>query len=139
MTDAGAPKPATGLVLEVLPGRYAFARLEGSDSIPSWAHSGATLWSITRNGDELSLLVDEAVVPAETTRVEPGWRALRLRGPIPFETTGVIAGLTAPLAAAGIPVTPIGTFDTDVLLIFERHFAHAIDALRTAGYEVRVE
>jgi hypothetical protein len=125
------------LHLDLLPGRFAFARHDAGGPPPAWAFAtDAALWSVTRRGDELSVVVEEAGIPPSVARVDRGWRALVLRGPVPFETTGVIAGLTAPLAAAGIPVTPIGTFDTDVLLVMERHLERAIAALRAAGATV---
>jgi len=131
-----APSPA--LHLDLLPDRYAFVRIDAGGPLPAWALAGERFWSVTHNDDELSLLVEEASVPLDLARVAPGWRALRLRGPIPFETTGVIAALTAPLAAAGVPVTPLGTFDTDFLMVLERHLPKAIAALRAAGIGVDV-
>jgi hypothetical protein len=125
------------LCLDLLPGRYAFVRLDAREPIPPWAlASGGSLRSVTRNEDELSVLIPEASVPPGAARVATGWRALRLRGPVPFETTGVIAALTAPLAAAGVPVTPMATFDTDLLFVMERHLDGAIAALRGAGVGV---
>jgi hypothetical protein len=44
---------------------------------------------------------------------------------VPFTTTGVIAGLTAPLAAEGVPVFVLSTYDTDYLMVKERFFEQA--------------
>ncbi len=41
-----------------------------------------------------------AVVPPGV-RAEPGWRALRVAGPLDFALTGILLALLAPLAAAG--------------------------------------
>jgi hypothetical protein len=68
--------------------------------------------------------------------VERGWRALALRGPIPFDAVGVIAALTEPLARFGIAVFVISTHDTDRLLVRHERLAHAIEALRLAGFTV---
>jgi hypothetical protein len=94
------------------------------------------LWSLTRTADELSLVCEEALVPAGAEGLERGWRAIQVEGPIPFDETGVIAGLTVPLAAAGIPVFAISTFDTDYLLVRDADVNRAIAALersRVAG------
>ena len=124
------------LRLSVLDGRFAIARLSADAPLPP-VPAHATLWSATLTRDELSLVCDEAHVPVGA-RVEPGWRAFALEGPIPFEQTGVIAGLTAPLAAAAIPVFVLSTFDTDYLLVREAHVERSRDVLtRVAGCEVR--
>ena len=72
--------------------------------------------SITRTPDELSIVCPEEAVPPDDVTSEDGWRALKVPGPIPFETTGVLAGIAAPLAAAGISIFAISTFDTDYVL-----------------------
>ena len=50
--------------------------------------------------------------------------------------TGVLAGLTAPLAAAGISIFAISTYDTDYLLVREDDLGRAVRALRAAGYDI---
>jgi hypothetical protein len=46
-----------------------------------------------------------------------------------FSLTGIIATLTAPLAAAKISVFTVATFDTDYLLVREADLKEAISAL----------
>ena len=50
--------------------------------------------------------------------------------------TGVLAGLTAPLAAAGISIFAISTYDTDYLLVREDDLGRAVRALRDAGHSI---
>jgi len=124
------------LRLSLLDGRFAIARLVDSAPMPA-APATAALWSLTRTVNELSLVCDEQQVPAGA-RAERGWRAFALQGPIPFDQTGVIASLTAPLAAAEIPVFVLSTFDTDYLLVRESHLERARDVLASiAGCDVR--
>ena len=122
------------LRLSVLPGSFAICRLGASDAVPAWAMRGA-FFTITRTAEELSIVCEEALAPA-AIQAERGWRGLKLHGPIPFETTGVIASLTRPLAEAGISVSPIATYDTDYLLVKNETLAAAVKALRSAGFEV---
>jgi hypothetical protein len=49
---------------------------------------------------------------------------------MPLDTVGVLAALTAPLAAAGIPVFALATYDTDFVLVKSAHLERAIAALR---------
>src|SRR5512134_627286 len=93
------------LTLSLAPERLAIARLAPDAAFPVWAmHAEARLWSVTRTPDELSVVCDDGAVPPSVERVERPFRALRVDGPLAFDVTGVVAGLSAPLAAAGIPV-----------------------------------
>ncbi|MCU1347635.1 MAG: hypothetical protein JWO56_665 [Acidobacteria bacterium] len=120
--------------LTLLPGRFAVCRLDPSAAVAPWAAS-STFLSITRTASELSIVCDEGSVPGEV-RSEGGWRCLEVAGPIPFETTGVAAALTAPLATARISVFLISTFDTDYLLVKEVHIEEALAVLRGAGFQI---
>lgn len=122
--------------LRLLPGRYAVCRFPPDQPPPAWVlHDGATLWCLMRTPDELSVVCAEDDLPPSVERAERGWRAMALEGPIPFTETGVIAGLTAPLAGAGIPVFVLSTHDTDWLLVKDADLARARDAL-APGYAV---
>jgi hypothetical protein len=117
--------------LTLLPDRLAVVRLSADQAFPAWVHhDDATFWSITRTPDEWSIVCDRHAVPPSCERVEDGWRTFVLAGPIPFDTVGVIASLTAPLAAAGIAVFVLSTFDTDYLLVKETALAAALAVLR---------
>jgi hypothetical protein len=122
------------LALIVVDGIFAVCRLEPDAPIPPWATAG-NFFSITRTGDELSVVCPQEVVP-EGVKCERGWRCLRVAGTIPFSVVGVLASLTAPVADAGISVFAISTFDTDYLLVKEKDLAVAMDALRGFGHVV---
>ena len=93
--------------------------------------------SITRTDDELSVVSSSSVVPAGVT-AETGWRCLRVEGPLPFELTGVLAALSAPLARAKIPIFVVSTFDTDYLLVRAPDLERVCDALHEEGHSVNV-
>ena len=118
------------LIVSDLP--LAVCRLGGADPIPGWAVQGA-FFSITRTTEELSVVCPENLVPVDV-RAETGWRALRVAGVIDFSVTGVLAGLTAPLAEAGISVFALSTYNTDYLLVKEHDLGRAIEVLRDAGH-----
>jgi len=118
--------------LTILPEPLAVCRLAPDAALPSWIRGSFT--SITRTADELSIVCDDAAVPADV-KAERNWRALKLEGPIPFEMTGVAAALLAPLAEARISVFLISTYDTDYLLVRAENFGRAIEVLRSAGYD----
>ena len=68
--------------------------------------------------------------------VEATFCVLRVSGKLPFSLTGVLSGLTAPLAAAGVSVFAVSTFDTDYLLVPSDLLGPAAEALRSAGHDV---
>jgi len=112
--------------IEIVPGRYAVCRLAADASVPAWAHGEFV--SITRTSEELSVICAESGVPDEV-RAERGWTCMKVLGPIPFETVGVAAAITAPLAEAGISVLIVATFDTDYVLVKEEKLEQALAAL----------
>ena len=114
-------------------GRFAVARLAPDAGVPAWSTNGS-FTSVTRTPHELSIVCDDAAVPPDV-RAERGWHCLALEGPIPFETVGVAAEFTRILAARGVSVFVISSFDTDYVLV--KNIDAAIDALRAAGCEVR--
>lgn len=90
---------------------------------------------MTRTADELSVVCAGANVPA-AVQAERDWCVLKVRGPLDFAQTGVLARLAAPLAAAGVPIFVLSTFDTDYLLVRAARLVDALAALRDAGHEV---
>ena len=61
---------------------------------------------------------------------------LRLVGTQDFALVGVLAGLAAPLAAAGVGLLALATYDTDYLLVKETDLPRAVAALEGAGHAV---
>lgn len=110
--------------------RLAICRFAPDDPLPAWVlHASASFWSMTRTPDELSIVCpEEDLPPSVIERAEKDWRAFVVEGPLPFGLTGVVSGLTAPLAEAGIPVFVISTHDTDLVLVP----AERLDAARAA-------
>lgn len=122
------------LRLLVVEGSFAICKLPIGSAIPQWATKG-NVFSITRTADELSIVCGEDQVP-EGINCEKDWRCLRIAGAMPFSVVGVLASLTAPLAAAGISLFAISTFDTDYVLVKAADLKRAITVLRTAGHDV---
>ncbi|HSS71852.1 MAG TPA: ACT domain-containing protein [Casimicrobiaceae bacterium] len=125
---------ARGMSLTLLPDAMAISRLDPEAPLPAWAVS-APWWSITRTAEELSVVCAEAHVPAEVA-ASRGWRALKFDGPLPLDQTGILASVTAPLAAARVSVFALATFSTDFVLIPAAQQAAAISALERAGHAV---
>lgn len=119
----------------VLPGLWSVVRLAPDEPVPGWATARSGFVSVTRTAEELSIVCPEPVPPA-VSRVERGWALIRLHGPIPFDQTGVLASLASPLAAAGVAVFAVSTFDTDYILVRISQLTRACDALVSAGHVI---
>jgi hypothetical protein len=124
---------AADMKLSVLAGSIAVARLSPDQEIPPWVWRNRAFLSLTYTTDELSIVCPGSSVPADV-RSEKDWVAIKVQGPLDFSLTGVLASLTAPLAAHGIPIFAISTFDTDYLLVKEQYLSRAREVLEQAGH-----
>ena len=60
--------------------------------------------------------------------------AFEVAGPLDFAETGVLSGLLAPLADAGISVFTLSTYDTDWILVKADAADAAAEAWTAAGH-----
>ena len=122
--------------LTVLQGEFSVWRLESDAPLPEI--EPRSLLSVTRTEQELSIVCSAAdVFPGG--RAEHGWRCLRVEGPLPFEMTGVLASLSAPLAEARIPIFVVSTYDTDYFFVKAEDLDRACSTLSAEGHSVNVE
>ena len=125
---------AARLTLSVLRDRYAVCRLSAEDEAPDWAERGE-FWSVTKTGEELSLVCAEAGIP-ETVKSDKGWRCLKVHGPLDFSLTGILVSLARPLAEAGVSIFALSTYDTDYLLVKDDDLDRALTVLAQGGHEI---
>ena len=69
-------------------------------------------------------------------KAEGPWSVLAVRGPLDLNTTGVLAGLATPLAAAGVSIFAVSTYDTDYVLVRNYDLDRAVRVLRDAGHHI---
>src|SRR5690242_11549619 len=122
------------LDLSLLPERFAISRLAADSPIPEWATRGP-FFSVTRTGDELSVVTELSCVPVGG-QSQPGWRVLKVHGPFVMSEVGVLAALAKPLAEAKISLFAVSTFDTDYLLVASETLSAAVTALERAGHTI---
>jgi uncharacterized protein len=128
------PAAKRSFELSLLPETFAICRLAPDALVPEWATQGQ-FFSTTRTSDELSVIAETTLVP-ERLRTEVSWRVMKVHGPFDLSEVGVLASLVAPLAAAGVSVFTISTFDTDYLLVQSIQLLEAVITLRNAGHTV---
>ena len=115
-------------------GIFAVCRLSPDAAVPTWA-GGGTFTSVTRTADELSIVCPLENVPAEH-RAGIRWCCFQLVGPFAFSQVGILASFIDPLAASGIPIFAMSTYDTDYVLINEEFTDAALEVLKAAGHQL---
>ncbi|HEV7908457.1 MAG TPA: ACT domain-containing protein [Pseudonocardiaceae bacterium] len=123
------------LIVDVQPGEYTVARLDAGAAVPAGFLDQPGLVSVTRTSVELSIVCPSEGAP-QVEASQAGWRLLTVRGPLEFTLTGIMAALSGELAAAGVSLFAMSTYDTDHLLVKAFDLDRAVLALRTAGHEV---
>jgi uncharacterized protein len=137
MVEAQEVRPATrpSLPLELLPDTLAICRLEPGALIPSWAAEPSPFLTLSRTAKELSITTLQSTVPAGVSCARD-YRALRVRGPLPLNLVGIVAAIAEPLAAAGLSIFAISTYDTDYVLVKAPDLEKALQVLRQAGHQI---
>lgn len=120
--------------LTLLDQEFAVARLAPTDPTPAWVVHGS-FFSVTRTPEELSVVGPAETVPGHI-QAHRDWRCLRVAGVLDLSLTGVLVSILTPLAAAGISVFAISTYDTDYVLVRGETLMPAIERLSEAGHEV---
>jgi uncharacterized protein len=128
------PVAARHFELTLLPEHFAISRLAADAPIPAWTTQGS-FFSVTRTGDELSIVSELARVPVGV-QSQPGWRVFKVHGPFILSEISVLSALATPLAEAKISLFAISTFDTDYLLVAGETLSAAIHALGQAGHTI---
>ncbi|CAF3217976.1 unnamed protein product [Rotaria socialis] len=126
---------STTLTLDLLKENFVICRLSPSSLLPSWAFTGP-FCSITKTNDELSIItMDNNQLPKDI-QCERNWKCFKLRGPFPFDMTGVLISALNPLANADVGILAISTFDTDYVMVKDNNLQVAIDVLKQNGHTI---
>jgi uncharacterized protein len=122
------------LRLRQFEGEYAIVRLAPNEPFPAWLPTSGFV-GITRTSDELSIITSDSSIP-QLPDVVRGYVGFVVEGPLPFDAVGILASLAGPLAAAGIPILAISTYNTDYLFVPVGRIEAAIAALTDAGHTI---
>ncbi|HLN04912.1 MAG TPA: ACT domain-containing protein [Acidimicrobiales bacterium] len=120
--------------LSVVEGDLGICRLAPDRAVPQWAVA-CGWWSITRTAEELSVVAPLESIPPGLPMTGP-WRAFGVEGPLEHDLVGVLSGIAGPLAAGGVSIFAVSTFDTDYVLVPAERLEDATRALRSAGHTV---
>ncbi|MEN1761345.1 ACT domain-containing protein [Anoxynatronum sibiricum] len=122
------------LTMIVMNETYGVCRLDNNQPVPEWAKN-SRFYSITRTFEELSIVCSQEIIP-DDVKCEKDWRMLKVEGPLDFSLIGILSSISTVLAQSKISIFAISTFDTDYILLKNKDFDNAIEALSNEGYEI---
>lgn len=122
------------LTLTVSLERLAICRFTPDTLIPIWA-TASPFFAITRTTEELSVVCSSALIPDEIS-CQSDWCSLRIVGTLDFSWTGILVAVAEPLAANGISIFAISTYDTDYILVQSDQLSTAIQVLQQYGHTI---
>lgn len=129
--------------IELLPETFYLCRFAPGAPPPPLPAGSFALCAVT--DAEVSLIIPETpendalcchLGRSGGARMEKGWRAFAVRAPLDIATSGVVAALSAVLAAEKISLQYVSTFGSAYLLVRGDAAAPAAEALRLAGHDV---
>ena len=121
------------LVLSVLFETFTIHKFSPDKLIPEEILK-SNFYSVSKTENELSLVCSE-VIEVQNLQNSKGWKCIKVKGPLDFNLTGILAGISDILAKESISIFSISTFDTDYILVRTQDLSSAITTLRQAGYK----
>jgi len=121
------------LVLSVFSETFTIHKLSLDVSIPEEILK-SNYYSVSKTENELSVVCSE-LIEVQSLQSSKGWKCIKVKGPLDFNLTGILAGISDILAQADISIFAISTFDTDYFLVRSQDLSSARTKLSKAGYE----
>ena len=121
-------KKTKKFTLSILPEKFGICHFDKNSLLPDWALEEKRFVSIVRTKDELSIICPEDKIPGGVL-IERGWRAFKLHTVLDFTATGIVSGLSTPLAKVKISIFCISTYETNYILVEEKNLEKATKVL----------
>ncbi len=90
-----------------------------------------------KTDEENSLVCLSEQIPDNSTELQDGWRAFRIKGQMDFSLIGILSGIATVLAGKAISIFAISNFNTDYILVQKDDFEKSIEVLQKTGYKVQ--
>ncbi len=120
--------------LEILEDLYAICQPDQSDvDVNSFAWQSEPLFALVNTPEECTLILRQELLPKNTVS-QNGFRCFRVAQTMEFDVVGVIAGISKILAAAGLPIFVVSTYNTDYVLVKQDLMDQARTELQDNGY-----
>jgi len=116
--------------VRLMPERYVVAKCAAPPVGPG-------LFMVARDADEVTVIAEEARVPAlKALEVEGSYRLVEISVATPSQGVGFLAAVSGALAEAGLSILIVSTFSKDYLLLKEDSVAKGLAALASLGFPV---
>ena len=126
-------EPLITLILSLLSETFTIHKLSPDASIPEEILK-SNFYSVSKTENELSLVCSETI-EVQSLQSSKGWKCIKVKGPLDFNLTGILAGISDILTQGNISIFAISTFDTDYILVRSQDLSSATTTLRQAGYK----
>ena len=120
------------LKIEIIHQKFSVCQIE-EDAL---VNPSAEFCFIARTDEEKSLVCPSGEVPPNAIRRDDGWKAFRIQGVLDFSLIGILAGIASLLAANGISIFAVSTYNTDYIFLKSENFPKGLEILKSAGYEI---
>ena len=124
---------SANLVLTVLSETFMIHKLSPDASIHEKILK-SNYYSVSKTENELSVVCSE-LIEVQSLQSSRGWKCIKVKGPLDFNLTGILAGISDILTRGNISIFSISTFDTDYILVRSQDLSSARTTLRQAGYK----
>jgi len=124
---------SVNLVLSVLSETLTIHKLSADFLIPEEILK-SNYYSVSKTENELSVVCSE-LIEVQSVQNSKGWKCIKVKGPLDFNLTGILAGISDILAQANISIFAISTFNTDYILVRSQDLSSARTKLSQAGYK----
>ncbi len=91
---------------------------------------------IGKTDEEKSLVCMSDSIPDHVIACDKGWKGFRIDGILDFSLIGILSKLSALLAAQGIGIFVVSTYNTDYIFVKKENYDKALDVLKANGYSV---
>ena len=121
------------LVLSVLSETFTIHKFSPDVSIPEEILK-SNYYNVSKTENELSVVCSE-LIEVHSLQISKGWKCIKVKGPLDFNLTGILANISDILAQANISIFANSTYDTDYFLVRSQNLSSARTELRLAGYK----
>lgn len=117
-----------GIVIEPLTDTFSVCKVEDYSGIDI----SQPFCFLAHTDEENSLVCPAALVPANTTDRNDGWKGFRIKGQLDFSLIGILSRILKILADNEISVFAVSTFNTDYVFVRQEDFQKAMHVLKSA-------
>ena len=118
------------LKLKVLNGDFSICKIKDIKDV----NFNDEFFFVGKTDEEISLACKTEFVPNDCIAADDGWKGLRIEDALDLSLVGIIAEISAILAANDIAVFVISTFNTDYALVKSDDLTSAVSSLQDEGY-----